>query len=91
MKKLLNYSKNRLGISTRANKTFPKLEKCKFHQDNYEKSVILHHHKNNNRKTSCIKPQNPGFTMLLTNVLTQRIPCSFLSGHPNSCLYKKYI
>lgn len=74
----------------RANKMFLKWRKCNFDQDNYYKSIILDC--NNNKKTpSPINPQNPGFTMFLINVLTQRIPCSFLSGYPNSCLYKKYI
>lgn len=69
---------------------FPKWVKCKFDQDNNYKGFILDNN-NNNNKWSLINLQNHGFTVFLINVLTQRITCSFLSGYPNSCLYKKYI
>lgn len=80
--------KSRLESIKRANKIFPKWSKCKSDQSNYYKSVILHLH--NNRNKSCMNPQNPGCTMFVISLLTKRIP-SFLSGYPNSCLYKKYI
>lgn len=42
---------------------FPKWSKCKFDQNNYYRSVILH--QQNKKRKPYKPPKNPGFTMFL--------------------------